>query len=95
MPSASTAPLAQPATEVRRAWSLPRWWLGAVVPVSAILLLEVASRAGWIAANLLPPPSEVLNTLWWLVQQGGLLAHVGASSLRVLTGFAAGAGLAL
>jgi sulfonate transport system permease protein len=66
-----------------------------VVPLSGLLLLEVASRAGWVAANLLPPPSEVLNTLWWLLQQGSLLSHVAASTARVLAGFAIGAVLAL
>jgi len=78
-----------------RAAAAPRAWLGAVVPLSVLLLLEVASRAGWVAANLLPPPSEVLNTLWWLLQQGSLLSHVVASTARVLTGFAIGAALAL
>ena len=71
----------------------PRW-AGAVLPVSLLLALEAASRLGWIAPHLLPPPSEVLDTLWWLLGQG-LAGHVAASSLRVLAGFAAGAGLAV
>jgi sulfonate transport system permease protein len=71
----------------------PRW-LGAVLPVALLLGLETVSRLGWIAPHLMPPPSEVLNTLRWLLGQG-LAGHVAASSLRVLFGFAAGAALAL
>jgi sulfonate transport system permease protein len=84
----------RPAPSPARA-AVPRVWLGALVPLAVLVLLEVVSRAGWVAANLLPPPSEVLNTLWWLLQQGSLLAHVAASSARVFTGFAVGAALAL
>jgi sulfonate transport system permease protein len=76
-----------------RRGNTPRW-IGAVLPLSALLALEAASRLGWVAPHLLPPPSEVLATLWWLLGQG-LAGHVAASSLRVLAGFAAGAGLAL
>jgi sulfonate transport system permease protein len=59
-----------------------------------LLALEAASRVGWIASHLLPPPSEVLNTLWWLLGQG-LVGHVAVSSLRVAAGFTVGGGLAL
>jgi sulfonate transport system permease protein len=72
----------------------PSRWLGAVVPLLAVALLELSGRLGWVAPNLLPPPSEVLETLWQLAQQG-LAGHVAASSLRVLVGFAIGSGLAV
>jgi len=91
----TSAPLPTRQAVRTRAAAAPRVWLGAVVPLSVLLLLELASRAGWVAANLLPPPSEVLNTLWWLLQQGSLLSHVAASTARVLVGFAVGAVLAL
>ena len=91
----TSAPLPTRQAVRTRAAAAPRAWLGAVVPLSVLLLLELASRAGWVAANLLPPPSEVLNTLWWLLQQGSLLSHVAASTVRVLVGFAVGAVLAL
>src|SRR5689334_5917362 len=87
-PSPAAVPKAVPAAS-------PRAWWGLVVPVAVLVLLEAASRAGWVASHLLPPPSEVLNTVWWLLQQGNLPAHVAASSLRVLAGFVLGAGLAL
>jgi len=91
----TSAPLPTRLAVRARAAAALRVWLGAVVPLSVLLLLEVASRAGWVASNLLPPPSEVLNTLWWLLQQGSLLSHVAASTVRVLAGFAVGAVLAL
>ncbi|MBV8503927.1 MAG: ABC transporter permease [Paucibacter sp.] len=71
----------------------PRW-LGLLVPASLLLLAEAATRAGWLASNLLPAPSEVLATLQQLAQQG-LLGHIAASSARVAAGFVLGAGLAL
>lgn len=68
--------------------------LGLILPAVALLLAEVAPRLGWIGANLMPPPSVVLETL---VNFGlsDLLAHVGTSAARVAAGFAMGAFLAL
>lgn len=91
-----TAPTAQGAPRPRsRPWRALRPGPGAVVPVSALLLLELASLARWVPPHLLPPPSEVLDTLWGMLRQGDLFAHLGASSLRVLGGFTAGAALAV
>lgn len=72
----------------------PRWLVGTIVPIATVLLLELAGRLGWVAPNLLPPPSEVLHTLWLLTGQG-LGGHLVASTLRVALGFALGAGAAL
>lgn len=84
-PPATPSPVRVPA---------PRRWLGAIPPVLLVLLLELSARLGWVPANLLPPPSEVLDTLWQLAGQG-LGAHIAASSLRVAIGFAAGASAAI
>jgi sulfonate transport system permease protein len=73
--------------------SQPRW-LGAMLPVILLLGLEVAVRSGWVPAHLLPPPSEIAQTLADLAGDG-LAMHVLVSSVRVLVGFAAGAGLAI
>jgi len=92
----TSAPLpTRPAVRTRVAAAPGGVWLGAVVPVLVLLLWELASRAGWVAPNLLPPPSEVLNTLVGFLQQGSLLSHVAASTARVFAGFAIGAVLAL
>jgi sulfonate transport system permease protein len=68
--------------------------LGLLLPALALLGAELGVRAGLVPANLLPPPSSVLEALSWLFDNG-LGAHIGASALRVAAGFAVGAALAL
>lgn len=68
--------------------------LGLLLPVTALLALELSVRGGLIPANLLPAPSQIVDTLRDLGTQG-LLGHIGASSLRVAAGFGAGAALAV
>ncbi|WP_371356173.1 ABC transporter permease [Pseudomonas chlororaphis] len=74
-----------------------RWRLrlkGLVLPVAIILLLEIVVRLGWLPSYQMPAPSEIALTLGDLAE-GALWKHIGASLLRVLLGFAIGAGLAL
>lgn len=68
--------------------------LGLLLPALVLAGAELGVRTGLVPANLLPPPSGVLEALSWLVDNG-LASHVGASALRVAAGFAAGALLAL
>jgi sulfonate transport system permease protein len=72
----------------------PPRWLGLLLPLALLLALEILVRGGAVPAHLLPPPSEVARTLLDLAHNG-LAAHVAASSLRVLAGFAIGALLAV
>ncbi|WP_175969151.1 ABC transporter permease [Burkholderia sp. BCC0322] len=67
---------------------------GLALPFAALALLEVVVRQGWLPNHLVPAPSEILATL---ARMGVMRVarHVGASTLRVAAGFAAGAGLAL
>ncbi|MCA8274890.1 ABC transporter permease [Burkholderia sp. AU30280] len=67
---------------------------GLALPFAALALLEVVVRQGWLPNHLVPAPSEILATL---ARMGvtRVARHVGASTLRVAAGFAAGAGLAL
>ncbi|WP_321861440.1 ABC transporter permease [Burkholderia cenocepacia] len=73
-----------------RAWRIA----GLVLPFAALVLLEFVVRRGWLPDHLVPAPSEILDTL---ARMGvtRVARHVGASTLRVAAGFAAGAGLAL
>ncbi|CAM2153622.1 sulfonate transport system permease protein [Pararobbsia alpina] len=86
--------LARQASErrARRPGSGIRAWqrAGLALPFVALALVELAVRAGWIASNLVPAPSEVAASL---IQMGlpRVLRHIGASCGRVLTGFALGA----
>lgn len=87
--SANAAELSAPAAAAPRPWPL-----GLLLPVLVLALGEAAPRLGWISANLLPPPSAVLETLLALGPQV-LLGHVAASAARVLLGFSLGAALGL
>lgn len=67
---------------------------GLAVPVAIIVLLEIVVRIGWIPSYQMPAPSEIAVTLTDLAN-GALWKHIGASLVRVLSGFAIGASLAL
>ena len=62
------------------------------LPLTALAGAEMAGRLGWVAANLLPMPSDVVQALFDL---GGptLAGHVAASTARVAAGYALGASL--
>jgi sulfonate transport system permease protein len=64
------------------------------LPILVLGGAELAVRTGRLPANLMPPPSQVAETLVWLAGHG-LASHVAASTLRVALGFACGAGAAL
>ncbi|AJO78783.1 ABC transporter permease [Pseudomonas sp. MRSN 12121] len=91
------APGNLPATASAPRLTSARWRLrlkGLVLPVLVILLLELVVRLGWLPSYQMPAPSEIALTLGELAE-GALWKHIGASLLRVLLGFAIGAGLAL
>ena len=69
-------------------------WLGWVLPIALLGFAEAAAHLGWVEARLLPPPSEITQTLSALSDQG-LFGHITASSMRVLSGYAIGALLAI
>ncbi|VWC60359.1 ABC transporter permease [Burkholderia lata] len=74
---------------------LRRWRIaGLALPFAALALLEVVVRQGWLPNHLVPAPTEILDTLAHLGITR-VARHVGASTLRVAAGFAAGAGFAL
>lgn len=75
----------------------PPWRLrlkGLAVPVAILLVLEIVVRIGWVQSYQMPAPSEIFSTLADLAN-GALWKHIGASLVRVLSGFTIGAGLAL
>ncbi|WP_017907135.1 ABC transporter permease [Pseudomonas asplenii] len=81
-----------PTADTPSAW--PRRLKGLLLPVLIIALLETVVRLGWVPAYQMPAPSDILLTLRDL-GEGALWKHIGASLLRVLSGFAIGTGLAL
>jgi NitT/TauT family transport system permease protein len=73
---------------------LERW--GPVLSVaSALGVWEVLSRSGLISPMFFPPPSAIVVVLWGMIAEGGLLVDAGITVLRVLVGFAIGAGSGL
>ncbi|OZI28850.1 ABC transporter permease [Bordetella genomosp. 1] len=77
-----------------RAWRLPGWLRGLVLPVLVFAGLEALVRSGRVPDYLMPAPSQVFETILDLAH-GPLWQHIGISTFRVFSGFAIGAALAL
>jgi sulfonate transport system permease protein len=69
--------------------------VGLALPSFALVVWELLSRLGFVAAHLLPPPSALVQTLYALSADGSLLKHIGVSTARVASGFGIGASLGL
>src|SRR5689334_19959197 len=72
-----------------------RGWQPWVLPLAIIAGWQLASMAGWISARVLPEPWAVLKAFWTLAANGEMRQHVQTSTVRALSGFAVGGGLAL
>jgi sulfonate transport system permease protein len=84
-----------PVPAVKRGGRLSRLSLwGCILPVAGLVILEVIVRLDIVPARLLPAPSDIAATLLELFERG-LLLHIGASVLRVVSGFLIGASLAI
>lgn len=64
--------------------------IGWLLPLLIVLVWEILSRTGFVAANVLPAPSEVVAAFWRVLLSGELLRNIGISTWRALTGFAIG-----
>ena len=64
-----------------------------IVPVSLLVIWEIAVRAVWISNRFLPAPSAVLVAAVQLTRNGVLPRHMLVSTVRALTGLAIGGGL--
>ncbi|MBR1134558.1 MULTISPECIES: ABC transporter permease [Bradyrhizobium] len=69
-------------------------WL-LIFPAVTLPIWIIGSERGWLAEQILPRPADVLHTLNEMLASGELAQHVGISLLRVLLGFAVGAGAGL
>lgn len=70
-------------------------WLGPGVLVSLVLLLELAVRAGWVNAVLVPPPSAVAQRVFAVVTTGSLLEPLGRTLALLAVAYAIGCLLAI
>lgn len=61
----------------------------AAISLSVFLLLyEAVARSGWFAAALVPTLPVVAETLWWMLADGTMARHAGATLYRVFAGLA-------
>jgi sulfonate transport system permease protein len=70
-------------------------WRGLVLPALLLVAWQLVSWAGVFEPSQLPSPADVLSAARELIASGQLVAHIAASGVRVLAGFALGSLLAL
>jgi sulfonate transport system permease protein len=94
---AAVRPLkADPKASAAALWAgLAKRGRGLIIPLVLLVAWEAVVRVGWVPANLLPPPSELVGTVQQMAADGSLFQNMLVSSLRVLAGFSIGAGLAV
>lgn len=66
--------------------------LGAVLPLLLLAAWDAATRLELVSSQMLVSPAQVLETFLDLLKTGELFGHLKISVLRVLEGFALGAG---
>jgi NitT/TauT family transport system permease protein len=66
-------------------------WLRLLSPFLLLLLWEVLSRSGLLDTRFFPPPTEIAQTAWQMMQSGALWEAVRHSLYRVGAGYALGA----
>jgi len=66
-----------------------------IVPAVLLAAWELAARAGWLPARILPEPWAVLRAAWRLAASGELWRDTEVSAARALGGLVIGGGLGL
>jgi len=64
--------------------------LGIIVPLAGLVVLEIASRSGWVNPTFLPPPTTILATFWGIIASGGFAAPLAQTLLLLFTGYGIG-----
>ena len=72
----------------------PRW-LSAASLAGALLLWELAARAGFVSELFLPAPSSVLREGIGMLESGEIFANLAASMSRILAGYIIGCAFGL
>jgi len=72
------------------AGKLLRTWLGPGVLLSLLLLLELATRGGWVNPVLVPPPTAVAQRVLAVVAAGSFLAPLGRTMFLLVVAYAIG-----
>ncbi|MCP3031829.1 ABC transporter permease [Halobacillus sp. A1] len=69
--------------------------VGSLLPVTLIIIWELASRGGFVEPHLLPAPTTVVEEVITMAQEGELWGHIWITLYRVFTGFLLGTGAAI
>jgi sulfonate transport system permease protein len=77
------------APKLRRADALIPW----IVPLSIILIWQLACVTGFVPARVLPAPSDVMVAGWKLLLSGELVRNIWVSFWRAGVGFVMGGGI--
>jgi sulfonate transport system permease protein len=80
----------QPATGEQLRNSLSRGWQGLLLPTALLALWQAANSLGWVDANILSSPLEVLHSLFAGLQDGSLPEALRLSLQRTLAGLLLG-----
>jgi sulfonate transport system permease protein len=96
---ARTSATAEPGIARRRMAAALRGLLassaaGWIVPLVLLVAWQVAARTGFLPANILAAPSDVVAAAWRLARSGELLENIAVSARRAGIGFAIGGSLA-
>lgn len=92
----AAGPTGRPWTGIRRIAGILRSLAVALsFPAALLLAWEACARMGWLPAQILPAPDLVVAAFREFAESGELSFHAGTSLMRVLQGFALGAGVGL
>jgi sulfonate transport system permease protein len=64
--------------------------IGLIIPLIMLLAWETGTRLGWLDRTLTSSPSDILGEFARLLITGAMWEHLGATFVRVLSGFALG-----
>ena len=102
--SQDQSPARAPKKDKRRAlWfeylkPIPLLWsiaLGIAVWVIFFGLWELAAARGWVNTLFMPPPHQVLSTLYTMIVERGFLYDIGVSIWRIVASFALACAIAI
>jgi sulfonate transport system permease protein len=83
---------------VAKQWP-PHGWrmspVGLIVPLSALIIWEIAARLSWLDRTITSSPTAILGEIWTLLVTGQIWLHLWATFVRVFSGFAWGSLVAL
>ncbi|USB32335.1 ABC transporter permease [Paenibacillus sp. YPG26] len=70
-------------------------WIGLLLPLTLLVVWQIAGSAGLLNPILLPAPSDIWEEFRSMLLSGELLSNLGISTWRVVAGFLMGGGLGL